>query len=452
MNNQFDRALYYLSLSAGIAFPLGFLVADWLGWAIFSSALFVQLAFHLQNLARLERWTKAPNVDATLTGKGLWGRVFSRIYRHEKEMHAEVLRSKHEVDMFVAAAEALTDGVIVLDQQYRILFLNSIAEAQFGLSIEKDRGQLVMDLIREPDFANHMHAANFTEPLTLCSKRKIDHVFSIRVIPYSKRYLLQTKDVTQTILLERMRRDFVANVSHELRTPLTVLSGFLEIFREMNAENAHVENAQMLEQERYLSLMSDQTQRMQSIVQDLLTLSSIESAPPPENSRIDMATILERLVIEATTLSDGKHQIEIDVNDACDLNGAESELLSAFTNLVSNAVRYTPNGGKISLAWRVNDLHGQQADKNRPKEAVFSVKDSGIGIDNAHIPRLTERFYRVDRGRSRQVGGTGLGLAIVKHALNRHQARLHIQSAPDYGSTFSAHFPPERLLPRENLL
>jgi two-component system phosphate regulon sensor histidine kinase PhoR len=239
---------------------------------------------------------------------------------------------------------------------------------------------------------------------------------------------MQVRDVTQSERLDRMRRDFVANVSHELRTPLTVLSGFLETVRELPLEPE--------ERDRYLALMAEQSDRMQRIVQDLLTLSTLESSPPPpEREQVAMAPLLARLQRDAEALSGGRHTIVLDA-DAGDLFGAESELASAFGNLVSNAVRYTPAGGRIVIAW-----------KTLGSCAEFSVTDDGLGIAPEHIPRLTERFYRADTGRSRETGGTGLGLAIVKHALSRHQSQLQVTSAPGKGSRFSALFPQTRLAP-----
>ena len=224
-----------------------------------------------------------------------------------------------------------------------------------------------------------------------------------------------------------MRRDFVANVSHELRTPLTVLAGFLETLQEIEVGPD--------EQRRFLDLMAEQSKRMQSIVQDLLTLSSIESAPPPENETVDMVNLLDKLRRDAEALSAGRHAIIVESDGQGDLRGSEPDLVSAFGNLVSNAVRYTPAGGTVRLVWHAT-----------PQGAEFAVQDSGIGIDSKHIPRLTERFYRVDRGRSRDAGGTGLGLAIVKHSLSRHQAQLEITSKVGAGSRFSAKFPANRVV------
>ncbi|UCV17023.1 phosphate regulon sensor histidine kinase PhoR [Quatrionicoccus australiensis] len=415
-------------LAAVVAVPVGYFVAIWAGWAVFCAGFGLQLAFHFRNFARLERWSRAPVVDSSLEGEGAWDGVFGRLYRHEKELRAQIARRDDEIAMLIAAGQALTDGVVLLDENNHILFCNTTAEAQLGLVVRTDRGQPVVNLVRQPEFVGYLTEADFSRPLTLRSDRSEDRVFSIYVLPYAgNRRLMQVKDVTQTDRLDRMRRDFVANVSHELRTPLTVLAGFLETLQEIEVDRE--------EQARYLALMAEQSQRMQSIVQDLLTLSSIESAPPPANQPVDMPSLIDKLRRDAEALSNGRHQIVVETNAQADLRGSEPELVSAFGNLVANAVRYTPAGGTIRIIWQAN-----------AQGAEFAVEDTGIGIEAKHIPRLTERFYRVDRGRSRDAGGTGLGLAIVKHSLNRHQAQLEIKSMPGVGSRFSAKFPANRVV------
>lgn len=428
MSAQLIRALLLALLAAVVAVPVGYFVAIWAGWAVFCAGFGLQLAFHFRNFARLERWSRAPVVDSSLEGEGAWDGVFGRLYRHEKELRAQIARRDDEIAMLIAAGQALTDGVVLLDENNHILFCNTTAEAQLGLVVRTDRGQPVVNLVRQPEFVGYLTEADFSRPLTLRSDRSEDRVFSIYVLPYAgNRRLMQVKDVTQTDRLDRMRRDFVANVSHELRTPLTVLAGFLETLQEIEVDRE--------EQVRYLALMAEQSQRMQSIVQDLLTLSSIESAPPPENQPVDMPNLIDKLRRDAEALSNGRHQIVVETNAQTDLRGSEPELVSAFGNLVANAVRYTPAGGTIRIIWQAN-----------AQGAEFAVEDTGIGIEAKHIPRLTERFYRVDRGRSRDAGGTGLGLAIVKHSLNRHQAQLEIKSMPGVGSRFSAKFPANRVV------
>jgi len=257
-------------------------------------------------------------------------------------------------------------------------------------------------------------------------------VLSVRAIEFGEdRKLLNSRDVTAEERIDTMRRDFVANVSHELKTPVTVLAGFVETLADDSFDLSSAQRA------RFLGMMAEQAKRMQRLVEDLLTLSALESdGSPPDEQPIDMRPFVERLAEEARALSAGRHALETRIADDCRLLGSAKELHSALSNLVSNAVRYTPAGGSIGLAWRLEGGRG-----------VFSVSDTGIGIEARHIPRLTERFYRVDSSRSRETGGTGLGLAIVKHALTRHQAVLEVTSELGRGSRFSAAFPPARILP-----
>jgi two-component system phosphate regulon sensor histidine kinase PhoR len=425
---QIFRAVLLALLTALIALPVGHFFDHWVGWSIFCFGLGLQMIFHFRNFARLDRWSKAPVVDSSLEGEGAWDDIFGRLYRHEKDLRGQIQRRDEEIAMLMAAGQALTDGVVLLDQSYHILYCNMTAETQLGLKITTDRGQPVINLVRLPEFAQYLQADDFSRPLTMRMDRIEGRVLSIYVIPYAgDRRLMQIKDITQTDRLDQMRRDFVANVSHELRTPLTVLAGFLETLQEIEVDAD--------ERQRYLALMSEQSKRMESIVQDLLTLSSIESAPPPEDNVVDMANLIDKLRRDAEGLSGGRHTIRIETDGELDLRGSEPELVSAFGNLVANAVRYTPAGGTVTISWRAS-----------PQGGEFAVQDTGIGIDPKHIPRLTERFYRIDRGRSRDVGGTGLGLAIVKHSLTRHQAHLEVKSALGEGSRFATRFPPSRMV------
>jgi two-component system phosphate regulon sensor histidine kinase PhoR len=281
--------------------------------------------------------------------------------------------------------------------------------------------------VRQPDFVEFLAANDFGRTFQMRIDRGHELVLLLQIVSYGEdERLMHVKDVTQAERLDRMRQDFVANVSHELRTPLTVMSGFLETIRELKLDPT--------QREHYLSLMSDQSLRMLRIVEDLLTLSSLESAPPPQDQRIMINALMARLREDAEALSAGRHKILMQAATGFDLLGSEFEIQSAFSNLVSNAVRYTPAGGEIRISWQADSTGG-----------IFTVTDSGIGIEKTHLPRLTERFYRVDRGRSRETGGTGLGLAIVKHALMRHQSQLEIQSELGKGSRFSARFSSRRL-------
>ncbi len=428
MRQELTRALLFLLLAAGSAALLGHFWSATAGWALLCGSLLVQMGLHFRNFVRLDRWSHAPGVDASFEGSGAWDGIFARLYRHEKDFRAKIERRDQRIELLFAAIQAINDGVVLTDLQNRIVFCNTTAEKQLGLKAGADIGQAIGNLVRQPEFVAYLMDADYARPLIFRPERSPGRVLSIQVIPYAvNRKLMQIKDVTQTDQLDRMRRDFVANVSHELRTPLTVLSGFLETLREIDLSAE--------EQQRYLATMVEQSARMQTIVQDLLTLSSIESAPPPEDDILDMAQIMDKLRRDAESLSNGRHTLVVETASDADLRGAEAELVSAFSNLVANAVRYTPAGGTVRVRWQADAQGG-----------VFSVQDSGIGIEAQHIPRLTERFYRVDRGRSREAGGTGLGLAIVKHALSRHQALLDIQSTPGVGSCFSARFPGRRII------
>lgn len=404
---------------------------------VFSIAISLYLAKHLYWIHKLHRWYQKPNLSSIPNGRGVWEDIFADIYQQQRRYSRNKAEISSALDRFMHAASALPDGVVVLNAKDRIEWCNPTAEHQLGLDVSKDTGQPVTYLIRHADFISYLQAQDYSEPIKLKSWRNPEYTLEMQLIPFgSKQKLLISRDITQIEKLETMRRDFIANVSHELRTPLTVVGGFLETLMDM--EGAVPESTRS-----YFSMMSEQTSRMRHLIEDLLTLSQLESgATATQDSEIDMQAQLNMLMHEAQSLSNGKHHITLEADPAISVSGAAEELHSAFGNLVSNAIRYSPEGGDIRLKWY-----------RRGDEAVFSVKDSGIGIEQKHIDRLTERFYRVDRSRSRETGGTGLGLSIVKHILTRHQARLEIESELDKGSTFSVVFPKNRVIikPSENI-
>ncbi|MDW8469506.1 MAG: phosphate regulon sensor histidine kinase PhoR [Burkholderiales bacterium] len=380
-----------------------------------------------RELRRLRDWAAQPRLADPPEGEGVWGEVFDHLHRHRR---AGLRRRRRLAELIVRqrrAAQALPYGVAVLDAGLRLDWCNRAGAAHLGLDPDKDRGQPIANFVREPAFVQYLEARDFSQPVRVV--RAGERTFALQIVPFGQaEYLLLSQDVTGAERLEAMRRDFVANVSHELRTPLTVLIGFLETIRDLKLDADRVRD--------YVGLMAPQAERMKRLVEDLLTLSALEHAPPPPaDERIAVRPLLERLRADAESLSRGQHRISLAVDWAHDLAGAESEIASAFANLVTNAVRYTPEGGEVRLSWRSGDWG-----------AEFAVEDTGIGIAPEHLPRLTERFYRVDRGRSRETGGTGLGLAIVKHALARHNATLAIESTPGKGSRFAARFPASRLL------
>jgi len=396
--------------------------------AAIAVVLVIRVAYHQLHLTALRGWLRRPQLETLPRGRGVWEEALAELHRFLKRRDAEQESLDQSLARFRAAVRALPDGVVILDREHRIEWANPTAAHHFGIDARRDLGQPVVNLIRQPDFVTFLGAGDFSQPLAL---RTRDTTLSVRVIEFGEEQkLLNSRNVTAEERIDTMRRDFVANVSHELKTPVTVLSGFVET---LSDESFPMSPAQ---RGRYLAMMAEQAKRMQRLVEDLLTLSALESsAAPAEERPIELLPFVERLADEARALSGGRHRVESEVEDGR-LLGSAAELHSALSNLVSNAVRYTPDGGSVRLAWRVVDGSG-----------VFSVSDSGIGIEARHIPRLTERFYRVDSGRSRETGGTGLGLAIVKHALTRHQAALDVVSEPGRGSTFSAVFPPGRVLP-----
>jgi two-component system, OmpR family, phosphate regulon sensor histidine kinase PhoR len=397
---------------------------------VFGIAVCIYLWSHLYWIHKLHRWYKKPNLSTIPNGTGIWEDIFADIYHQQRRHNRSQAQISSALDRFRHAASALPDGVVLLNDEDKIEWCNPPAELQLGLVLGKDTGQPITYLVRHTDFLQYLQAQDYSEPIKLKSWRNPEITLEIQLVPFGgKQKLLICRDITQMEKLETMRRDFIANVSHELRTPLTVVGGFLETLMDM--DGAVPESTRS-----YFSMMSEQTSRMRRLIEDLLTLSQLESgATVTQDTEIDMNSQLNMLMHEAQSLSNGKHQISLEADTNIWLLGAAEELHSALGNLVSNAIRYTPQGGEIKLIWRM-----------RGEEAVFSVKDSGIGIEQKHIDRLTERFYRVDRSRSRETGGTGLGLSIVKHILTRHQAKLEVQSVLDKGSTFSVVFPKNRVI------
>jgi two-component system phosphate regulon sensor histidine kinase PhoR len=351
-----------------------------------------------------------------------------RVERAMRDRDRAVARGRLELDQFLSAIEASPNGVLMLDSQEQIVWCNRVAADHFALDPQRDLRQRITNLVRAPAFVAYLQAGRYAEPLVLGNGRG-PGTLSIVVREYGDGMrLVLSLDITERVRSEAMRRDFVANVSHEIRTPLTVLSGFIETL--------HTLPLTAVERDRVLVLMNQQTQRMQTLVADLLTLAQLEGSPRPAPDRwASLDGLLLRIAADAEALSAGRHQLRLKPTTGVELAGIESELLSAVANLVTNAVRYTPDGGEVEVAWRqLEDGSGE-----------LTVIDTGLGIAREHIPRLTERFYRVDGSRSRETGGTGLGLSIVKHVMQRHGGELLIQSEVGKGSRFRLVFPAARV-------
>jgi len=426
LSSVYRNTLLGLAGLAAPALAVGLIFGPAWGWGVLAVGLLALLAWHVRHLARLERWLANPLPGNVPEGEGIWDEVLASLHRLERDAAKREEGLADALARMRRAVQALPDGVVILDAANRIEWCNRTAEAQLQLDGRADLGQNIANLVREPEFVEYLQAA---QESSVRITRSPAVSLSLQLIPFGQsQKLLLSRDVTQTERVDAMRRDFVANVSHELRTPLTVLVGFLETVRELKLDPQRVRD--------YLGMMQEQASRMQRIIEDLLTLSALDGAPAASiEKRIAVHPLLQRLKADAEALSGGRHTIKMEMETQSDVLGIESEVASAFGNLVSNAIRYTPPGGVVTLLWREG-----------PDGARFTVEDSGIGIEAEHIPRLTERFYRVDRSRSRETGGTGLGLAIAKRALARHEATLEIHSEPGKGSRFTARFPSRRLV------
>ena len=396
------------------------------GLATLILCLLLMLLWHFFFLAQLLGWLDETADRPLPQGRGVWEIAFSSLHRRIRIKQGQQKALSETLERFVRAFQALPDGVIAFDRHRHIDWINERAEAHFAISATADRGQALTNLIRNPDFVTYLDQGQYSAPLIYRDGRVEGLSLLLQIIPYgNEQSLLVSRDISQIERMETMRRDFIADVSHELKTPLTVVAGFLEMLSESQEINGNGEI------KHYLSLICEQAARMQRLIEDLLTLSALESeALAPNDGRVEIEPMLKSILTDVRSLSAGQHEISLSVETPSVLAGCANELRSAFSNLAGNAVRYTPPGGKIDLIWRMDHDVGK-----------FIVADTGIGIPAQHLPRLTERFYRVDRSRSRETGGTGLGLAIVKHVLTRHHATLDIESEPGKGSRFTARFP-----------
>jgi two-component system, OmpR family, phosphate regulon sensor histidine kinase PhoR len=418
----------------------GLFIVAALVWALWSgivaalvlcAGLLAIIAYHLRNLGKLMNWAREPLGTPTPHAMGIWDHVFAALSRHSRVAYDQRERLSQSLARFREAAQAMPDGVIYLTRQNTIEWINLAAERHFDLDATRDVGSAISNLVRQPDFVHYVEKGEYQDPLVFKPVRSDSLTLSMQIVPFGEDLkMLLSRDISQLEKLENMRRDFVANVSHELKTPLTVVSGFVEMLHD-GLEEFAADDAR-----RYLMLAGEQAVRMQRLIEDLLALSALETgAPMPVEDKVDVHGLLRSVAQEAELLSAGRHRVLVERGAGAILIGSQKEIHSVLANLASNAVRYTPEGGEIRLIWQTTH-----------DGAELAVQDNGPGIDAQHLPRLTERFYRVDRGRSRESGGTGLGLAIVKHVLTRHQGTLEIQSEPGRGSRFAAHFPARRVV------
>ncbi|QRX82167.1 phosphate regulon sensor histidine kinase PhoR [Glaciimonas sp. PAMC28666] len=391
------------------------------GLLLCSASLIMLVILQLYYLYRLGGWLDNPRGQKLPDGWGAWTDIFSRLYRLRRDDEKNQAELSEWLARFRQAMHLLPDGVVIMDDVLFLEWCNPAAERHLGLQHGRDKGMRVTNLIRNPDFIDYIILGRYDQPLLLTLR---DRKLVIQIIPFeNRRQILVTHDATESERIDMMRRDFIANASHELRTPLTVINGFLEIAQEHPNLEPHVRAG-------HLKMMIEQGQRMQNLIGDMLTLTRLESIDyPMRPERVHIEAMLKNILQEVEVLSAGQHVFSLRI-DGPDINGNTEELRSAFNNLVSNAVRYTPVGGQIDLIWQ-NTQNGPQ----------FVVRDTGIGFSAEHMSRLTERFYRVDKSRSRETRGTGLGLAIVKHVLLRHGGTLGVESSQNKGSVFTARLP-----------
>ncbi|WP_444926283.1 phosphate regulon sensor histidine kinase PhoR [Microbulbifer sp. TRSA002] len=428
-NSMLDRSIGEFSRFVIIALGCTILGVTSGSWSL---ALIAGLASYLISVLwqqqRFNRWLANGRRGPAPTAFGIWGEIYDDFYRMQRRHRREKQKLHVMLRRVQDSTSALREGIVALEDGDNLAWWNPAAGELLGLQAS-DSGQSLVNFVRDPGFVSYMHGDNSGEPLTLPAPGNEARMLQLEVTRYGKdEALVIVRDITRLHNLEQMRRDFVANVSHELRTPLTVIAGYLETLQSSDMAPPPWRKP--------LAQMEEQTGRMSTLVNDLLLLARLETS---ERKSGDMAVavpeLIERVAQEARSFSgDRHHHIEVDCEEDCYLNGDPGELHSAFANLVLNAVKYTPEEGEIQLRWWQDDKGGH-----------FSVEDNGIGIDSIHIPRLTERFYRVDPGRSRDSGGTGLGLAIVKHVLLRHNGEMSVESTPGQGSLFTLHFPPAKL-------
>lgn len=424
MLKGFSTELQRILVILAVCSVIGFFSDHYALWMLFGCAIYI--LWMLWQMRRLNQWLVRQESEHPPEASGIWGQIFDNIYQLQRDQRLEKENLQAVIKRIQEISSALKDGLVILDARGHLDFWNPAAHRMLALST-KDQGQSVINFIRHPKFVTYFEEGNYEEPLELPSSRFASKQLQFQITLFGKNErLIVIRDVTQLHNLEKMRQDFIANVSHELRTPLTVINGYVETL---------VDNNTTPTWNKPLQQMLQQSKRMSLLINDLLVLSKLETTEAGHNHKpINIEQLLAIVKSEAEVLSKEKEQqltlICNNTTKPLQLPGNEKELHSAFSNLVINAVKYTPNEGRISLLLWQDQKH-----------FYFSVSDNGPGIEAQHIPRLTERFYRVDASRNSSTGGTGLGLAIVKHVLMRHDAELQITSEPGRGSTFTCIFP-----------
>lgn len=415
--------LFFLLIASLIGFGVGYF------WSCIFIAFVVFFTLQLRSLYLVNEWISNRPYDVPPNLNGIWGALLFNVYRAQRQERIVQAEMVGLIDRAQSSLFALAEAVVLIDDQHQIEWWNPAAEKLLGIE-PLDRGRNLLTILRQPSFIEYFkHSDQAPDGIRLQVQMDEERYVQVKLTRFGgESRLLVAYDTTRVHNLEQMRKDFVDNISHELRTPLTVLSGYIETFTDQDDITPRWKRA--------FTQMQSQTKRMNALVNDLLLLSNLENNKKVAKKQIiDMANLMNQIFDDARAYNlDYGHTLNLDIDSHCDLIGSDMEIASAFSNLITNAIKYTPKGGIITIGWHEEN-----------DQAFFSVQDNGIGIDPKHLPRLTERFYRVDSARSRQTGGTGLGLAIVKHVLMQHGAHLEITSKENEGSTFTAVFPKERL-------
>lgn len=417
---EIRRVLLFTTICIGLGLLNGYLT-----WTLIAGGA-LYMGWTLWQIYRLEAWISRREPGLPPDASGFWGDIFDRIYHLQRRSDREKLRLQSTLARVQETTAALPDAVILLDDRGNMTWWNETASALLNFHPE-DRYQPLLNFLRNPQFVSYYESGNYRDPITLAGPRNPNRHLQYQITRYGQNErLVLVRDVTRLHRLEQIRQDFVANVSHELRTPLTVIKGYLETLSEQADQVAP-------QWQKALLQMQQQSDRMSLLVNDLITLSKLETEAPTREELVPVARLLATIRNEARGYSGDSHIIEVECDSDAAIRGSEKELHSAVSNLVVNAIKYSPPGSTVVVRFYIDD-----------KGMHIAVKDSGAGIAPIHIPRLTERFYRVDGGRTTKTGGTGLGLAIVKHSLLRHDATLYIESELGKGSTFTCTFPLSR--------
>jgi len=425
------KAAWFAAARLLATITIGLLAGWMLGnvWAGIAGALSIHLGIQLANLFRLDWWIRHRSYADPPDLGGVWGDVVAQVVRLHRRKRFHKQRFIQLLRQIQRSTAALPDGVVILNSQREIVWFNRMAGRLLDLKRGVDLGLRIDNLIRQPEFIRYLDGGQSVAPVAMRSAAGEECYLALQLVPYGEgQQLLLVRDVSRQIRVEAMRKDFVANASHELRSPLTVIAGYLETL--------HQDPALDMELQPPVAEMRRQAERMTGIIRDLLELSRLEETDETiDGEPVDVTPLFSMLRKDVLARSPRPHEVRMRIDSTDQLMGSEPEILSAFSNLVDNAAKYTPATGSIEMRWTTDAEGGH-----------FSVTDTGPGIPAEHIPRLTERFYRVDPGRSRATGGSGLGLAIVKHVLQRHGGMLEIRSKLGVGSTFTCHFPPERIV------